>query len=153
MSADQARGNGSGFSEAERQAMKDRASELKLEASRAKGSAKKQAAEELDALDKIAAMADGDRQMAERLHALIAEHAPQLRPKTWYSQPAYALDGKVVVFFRSGLGDKERYSTLGFSANANLDDPDGLWPTSYALTEMTPAAEKRIIALLAHALS
>ena len=153
MNANTARRTGSGFSDEERQAMKDRAAELKAEASRSKGSAKKQAAEELDALDKIAAMADGDRQLAERIHALVTTHAPELRPKIWYGQPAYARDGKVVCFFRSGIGDKERYSTLGFSSNANLDDPSGLWPTSYALTEITPAAEQRIIELLPQAVA
>lgn len=153
MNANTAGRTGSGFSDEERQAMKDRAAELKAEASRSKGSAKKQAAEELDALDKIAAMADGDRQLAERIHALVTTHAPELRPKIWYGQPAYARDGKVVCFFRSGIGDKERYSTLGFSSNANLDDPSGLWPTSYALTEITPAAEQRIIELLTQAVA
>lgn len=153
MSANTASGTGGGFSDDERQAMKDRAAELKAEASRSTGSAKKQAAEELDALEKIAAMADGDRQLAERIHALVTTHAPELRPKTWYGQPAYARDGKVVCFFRSGIGDKERYSTLGFSANANLDDPSGLWPSSYALTEITPAAEQRIIELLTQAVA
>lgn len=144
---------GRGFSEEERQAMRDRAAELRAEGSRAKGSAKKQAAEELDALEKIAAMADGDRELAERVHALVTTHAPDLRPKVWYGQPAYARDGKVVCFFRSGIGDKERYSTLGFSSNAALDDASGLWPTSYALTEITPAAEARIIELLTQAVS
>ena len=153
MNANTAGRTGSGFSDEERQAMKDRAAELKAEASRSKGSAKKQAVEELDALDKIAAMADGDRQLAERIHALVTTHAPELRPKIWYGQPAYARDGKVVCFFRSGIGDKERYSTLGFSSNANLDDPSGLWPTSYALTEITPAAEQRIIELLPQAVA
>lgn len=144
---------GGGFSEEERQAMRDRAAELRTESSRAKGTAKKQAADELDALEKIAAMADGDRQLAERVHAIVTTHAPDLRPKVWYGQPAYARDGKVVCFFRSGIGDKERYSTLGFSAHANLDDPSGLWPSAYALTEITPAAEQQIIALVTRAVN
>ncbi|MBO1737222.1 DUF1801 domain-containing protein [Leifsonia sp. TF02-11] len=131
------------FSAQERAAIKQRAAELKAEAKRAKG-AEKAAAEAADVLTKIAEMPDGDRELAEHLHALVAEVAPELSPKLYYGQPGYARGGKVVVFFRSGQLDKTRYSTFGVSAEAALDDASGLWPTSYALIEPTDAAWERL---------
>jgi uncharacterized protein YdhG (YjbR/CyaY superfamily) len=132
-----------GFSAQERVAIKQRAAELKAEAKRAKG-AEKAAAEAAGVLAKIAHMPDGDRETAERLHAIVAEVAPGLSPKLYYGQPGYARDGKVVVFFRSGQLDKTRYSTFGVSTEAALDDPNGLWPTSYALVEPTDEAWERV---------
>jgi uncharacterized protein YdhG (YjbR/CyaY superfamily) len=132
-----------GFSAAERAAIKQRAAELKAEAKRAK-SAARAAAEVADVVAKIAQMPDGDREMAERLHAIVAEVAPGLSPKPYYSQPGYARDGKVVVFFRSGQMDKTRYSTFGVSTEAALDEPSGFWPTSYALIEPTEEAWERV---------
>ena len=132
-----------GFSAQERAAMKERAAELKTDARRAKR-AEKAAADEADLLAKIAQMPDGDREMAERIHAIVTTAAPDLAPKLYYGQPGYAKDGKVVVFFRSGQMDKERYSTFGVSMHATLDDPSGFWPTSFALTEPTEEAWDRL---------
>lgn len=123
--------------------MKQRAAELKAEAKRAKG-AEKAAAEAADVLAKIAQMPAGDREMAEHLHAIVAEVGPDLSPKLYYGQPGYARDGKVVVFFRSGQLDKTRYSTFGVSTEAALDDASGFWPTSYALIEPTEEAWERV---------
>lgn len=134
---------GGGFSAEERAAMKERAAELKAEATRAKG-AQKAAAEEADLLAKIEQMPEGDRQMALRLHEIVAAVAPDLAPKLYYGQPGYARKGKVVVFFRSGQMDKERYSTFGVSALAALDDSSGLWPTAYALSDPTDQAWEQI---------
>lgn len=128
-----------GFSAQEKAAMKERAAELKAEARRAK-SAQKAAAEEAELLAKIAQMPDADRQLAERVHEIVTEVAPDLSPKLYYGQPGYARGGKVVVFFRSGQMDKERYSTFGVSAQANLDEESGLWPTSFALIDPTEQA-------------
>ena len=141
-----------GFSAEERTAMKARAKELRDDAKRSKA-ADKAAADEADVLAKIAQMPDGDREMAERIHAIVADVAPQLSPKLYYGQPGYAKDGKVVCFFRSGQMDKERYSTFGFSATANLDDSDGLWPTSYALQNPSDAAWRRLGQLVADAVA
>ncbi|MFE9658775.1 DUF1801 domain-containing protein [Streptomyces sp. NPDC005955] len=138
-----------GFSEQERAAMKARAAELKQETSRG-GRGTKAAAEELDVLSKIAEMEPADRVLAERLHLVVTSNAPELSPKLWYGQPAYARKGKVVCFFRSGHVDKERYSTFGFTTAANLDD-DGLWPTSYAVTELSEKAEAALAALVRQA--
>ncbi|MDA0565917.1 DUF1801 domain-containing protein [Streptomonospora sp. S1-112] len=138
-----------GFSEQERAAMKERAAELKKEAARPRGG--KAAADELDVLAKIAEMEQPDRAVAERLHAIVTATAPELAPKLWYGQPAYARKGKVVCFFRSGRVDKERYSSFGFTTEAGLDDPSGLWPTAYAVTELTPEAEEAITALVKRA--
>lgn len=135
-----------GFSEEERAAMKERAAELRKQTGRARGN--KAAAEELDLLAKIADMEAPDRAMAERIHAIVTTHAPDLAPKLWYGQPAYARKGKVVCFFRSGHADKERYSTFGFTTEANLDDDSGLWPTSFAVAELSDRAETTIIALV-----
>ena len=107
---------------------------------------------EKEVLAKIKAMAKPDREMAERIHALVTEAAPHLTPKTWYGMPAYARGEKVVVFFQDAGKFKARYSTLGFSDKASLDD-GGMWPTSYALMKLTPAEEKRIAALVKQAAS
>ncbi|MEU5402974.1 DUF1801 domain-containing protein [Streptomyces sp. NPDC005963] len=140
-----AKGTG-GFSDVERAAMKERAAELKKEAGRGRGD--KKAAEALDVLSKIAEMADPDRAVAERIHAIVTATAPELAPKLWYGQPAYARKGKVVCFFRSGQTDKERYSTFGFTPEAGLDEDGGLWPTAYAVTELSGEAEKTITSLV-----
>jgi uncharacterized protein YdhG (YjbR/CyaY superfamily) len=140
------------FSEQERAAMKERASELKAEARRGRG-AEKAAADEREVLAKIAEMPKSDRALAERVHAIVTTAAPELSPKLWYGQPAYARKGKVVCFFRSGQMDKERYSAFGLAPEANLDDESGLWPTSYALTEVGDAAEDTIAALVKQAVS
>ena len=138
-----------GFSAAERAAMKERAKELKAEA-RAQ---KDKAAGGRDVLEKIAEMPEPDRAMAERLHAIITASAPDLSPKTWYGMPAYAnRDGKVVCYFTPASKFKERYSTFGFNADANLDD-GAMWPTSFALTALTADVEKRIAALVNKAVS
>ncbi len=130
-----------GFTAEERAAMKERAKEMKA----AKGGKKVDGTAEV--LEKIAAMADADRVLAERLHEIITKAAPELSPKTWYGMPAYARDGKVVCFFQDAGKFKARYATLGFQDTANLDDGP-MWPTSFALTRLTPAVEKQIIALV-----
>jgi uncharacterized protein YdhG (YjbR/CyaY superfamily) len=127
-----------GFTADERAAMKERAREVRR-GSKADG--------ESDVLAKIAELPDPDRAMAERLHALVKEHAPDLTPRTWYGMPAYARDGEVVCHFQSAAKFKSRYATLGFSDRASLDD-GALWPVAYALTELTAAVEERIVALL-----
>jgi uncharacterized protein YdhG (YjbR/CyaY superfamily) len=132
-----------GFTDEERDAMKERARELKAEAR----ASKNKADGENDVLAKIAEMPEPDRAMAERLHALIKASAPELSPRTWYGMPAYARDGKVVCFFQSAQKFKTRYATLGFSDEAKLDD-GSMWPTSYALKELTPAEESTISALV-----
>ena len=103
-------------------------------------------------LAKIAAMPEPDRAMAERLHAIVKDSAPALSPRTWYGMPAYAKDGKVVCFFQSAQKFKTRYATFGFSDKANLDE-DAMWPTAFALNELTAAAETRIAALVKRAAS
>jgi uncharacterized protein YdhG (YjbR/CyaY superfamily) len=135
-----------GFTDEERAAMKERAKELK--ASKKKGKADG----ESDVLAKIAEMPEADRIMAERLHALIKANVPDLSPKTWYGMPAYARDGKVVCFFQSAAKFKARYATFGFNDTANLDE-GSMWPTSFALKELTPAEEERIVALVKKAVS
>src|SRR5690348_14291288 len=107
---------------------------------------------ESDVLAKIAEMAEPDRAMAERLHAIIKASAPALTPRTWYGMPAYAKDGDVVCFFQSGQKFKTRYATLGFQQAANLDDGD-FWPTSFALTRLTAAVEEKIGKLVERAAS
>ncbi|TCP48499.1 hypothetical protein EV191_11056 [Tamaricihabitans halophyticus] len=136
-----------GFNEQERAAMKARAAEVKAEARGGKG-AKKAAADEAAMLAKIAEMSEPDRQLAERVHAVVTAAAPDLAPKLWYGQPAWAKAGKVLCFFRSGQVDKERYSTFGFSTEAELDEDSGLWATSFALTELSSAGEKTITKLV-----
>jgi uncharacterized protein YdhG (YjbR/CyaY superfamily) len=137
-----------GFTKEEQAAMKERAKELKAEA-RAN---KKKADGERDVLEKIAEMPEPDRTMAKRLHAIITTSAPALWPKTWYGMPAYAKDGKVVCFFQSAQKFNTRYATLGFSDTANLDE-GAMWPTAFALKELTPAVEERIVALVKKAVS
>ena len=124
--------------------MRERAQELKAEARKADG--------ESDVLAKIAEMPAPDRAMAERLHTLVKASAPALSPKTWYGMPAYAMDGKVVCFFQSAHKFKSRYATFGFSDTANLDEGT-MWPTSFALKELTAADEARIAALVKKAVS
>jgi uncharacterized protein YdhG (YjbR/CyaY superfamily) len=141
-----------GFSDQERAAMKERAAELKAQARRGRGT-DKGAADEADVLAKIAEMPESDRALAERVHAVVTAAAPELAPKLYYGQPAYARKGKVVCFFRSGQMDKERYSTLGFGVEANLDDANGLWPTSYALTDLSEEAWETLAALVKQAVS
>ncbi|KUJ64063.1 hypothetical protein ACZ90_62365 [Streptomyces albus subsp. albus] len=140
-----------GFTDEERAAMKERAQELKASARRA-SRAEKAAEDERAVLAKIAEMRDSDREMAERLHAVIMESAPDLAPKTWYGMPAYAKDGKVVCFFQSAQKFNTRYATFGFSDQANLDD-GAMWPVSYALKELTAADAARIGALVKKAVS
>jgi uncharacterized protein YdhG (YjbR/CyaY superfamily) len=137
-----------GFSAEERAAMKERAKELRAEAR----AGKDRAAGERAVLAKIAEMPEPDRAMAERLHAIIEESAPVLSPKTWYGMPAYAKEGRVVCFFQSGQKYNSRYSTFGFQDAANLDD-GAMWPTAFALTELTAADEARIAALVKKAVS
>jgi len=139
-----------GFTDEERAAMKERVQELKAEARR--GPRAKQADGESDVLAKIAEMPKADRAMAERLHAIIKASAPALSPRTWYGMPAYAKDGNVVCFFQSAQKFKTRYATFGFSDNANLDE-GAMWPTSFALKELTTAEEARIGALVKKAVS
>jgi uncharacterized protein YdhG (YjbR/CyaY superfamily) len=107
---------------------------------------------ERDLLAKIAEMPERDRAMAERLHAIVKESAPELSPKTWYGMPAYAKDGKVVCFFQSAEKFKSRYSTFGFNDTANLDE-GAMWPTAFALKELTDAEAARISALVKRAVS
>ena len=133
-----------GFTDEERAAMRERAKELKAEA-RAN---KKKAEGESDLLAKIAEMPEPDRAMAKRLHEIVKASAPALSPKTWYGMPAYAnKDGKVVCFFQSAQKFDARYATLGFSDEANLDE-GAMWPTSWALKELTAAEEKRLVTLV-----
>jgi uncharacterized protein YdhG (YjbR/CyaY superfamily) len=138
-----------GFSAAERAAMKERAAELRTEG---KQGAKK--ADGLEAvLESIAKMAPEDRALAERVHVTVTATAPELLPKTWYGMPAYAnKEGKVVLFFQDSGKFKYRYSTLGFQDAANLDDGQ-LWPVAYALTDWSPAVEKRVVQLVEAAIS
>ncbi|MET8757380.1 DUF1801 domain-containing protein [Lentzea sp. NPDC004782] len=137
------------FTAEERAAMKEHAKELKTAARRA-SQADKAAQAERDVLAKIAEMAPADRVLAERVHAVVTAHAPALEPKLWYGMPSYALDGKVVCFFQSAEKFKSRYATLGFSDQAALDDGP-MWPTGFALTDVTPAVEKKIAALVERA--
>jgi hypothetical protein len=139
-----------GFTDEERAAMRERAQEQRAAARR--GPRADKADGERDVLAKIAEMPEPDRAMAERLHALIKASAPALSPRTWYGMPAYARDGKVVCFFQSAQKFKTRYATLGFSDEANLDD-GAMWPTAFALTELTAADEARIGALVKKAVS
>jgi uncharacterized protein YdhG (YjbR/CyaY superfamily) len=137
-----------GFTADERAAMKARAQELKAEA-RAN---KNRAEGERDVLAAIAAMKGKDRAMAKRLHTIVKDSAPELWPKTWYGMPAYAKEGKVVCFFKSAAKFNSRYATVGFEEAARLDE-GAMWPTSYALTELTAADEKKIAALVKKAVS
>jgi uncharacterized protein YdhG (YjbR/CyaY superfamily) len=133
-----------GFTAEERAAMRERARELKANASKADA--------EAAVLAKIAEMPEHDRSMAERVHAIIKESAPVLSPKLWYGMPAYAKDDKIVCFFQSADKFKARYATFGFNDDANLDD-GAMWPTSFALKELTRAGEATIRALVKKAVS
>ncbi|BCL79268.1 DUF1801 domain-containing protein [Ktedonobacteria bacterium brp13] len=137
-----------GFTDEERAAMKERAKEQKAEARANKNKAEG----ESDVLAKIAEMPEPERAMAKRLHAIIKASAPSLSPRLWYGMPAYAKDGNVVCFFQSAQKFKTRYATLGFSDKANLDE-GAMWPTAFALTELTAADEARIGALVKKAVS
>jgi uncharacterized protein YdhG (YjbR/CyaY superfamily) len=139
-----------GFTDEERAAMKQRAQELKADARR--GPRAKKADGERDVLAKIAEMPQPDRAMAERIHAIVKASAPDLSPRTWYGMPAYAKEGKVLCFFTPASKFKERYATFGFNAEANLDEGT-MWPTSFALTELTAADEARIAELVKKAVS
>ena len=133
-----------GWSAEERAAAKAYAQELKAEA--------RGANDEKAVLAAIAAMPKKDRAMGKRIHAIVKAGAPELAPKTWYGMPAYAKDGKVVCFFQSADKFKARYATFGFNDTANLDD-GAMWPTSFALKELTAAAEKKITKLVKKAVS
>ena len=132
------------FTAAERTAMQERAREMKAASSRADG--------ERDLLAKIAEMPEPDRSLAERVHAIVMAGAPELAPRTYYGMPAYARDGKVVCFFKPASKFKERYATFGFEGAARIDEGT-MWPTSFALTELTPADEAMIGALVKKAVS
>ena len=138
------------FTDEERAAMKERAQEVKAAKARSRATGK--ADDENAVLAKIAEMAESDRVLAERVHAVITAAAPDLSPKLWYGMPAYAKDGKVVCFFQAAAKFKSRYATLGFNDPANLDDGT-MWPIAFALTELTAAEEDRIAALLKRAVS
>jgi uncharacterized protein YdhG (YjbR/CyaY superfamily) len=137
-----------GFSDEERAAMKQRAKELKAE----ERANKNKAEGESDVLAKIAEMPEPDRTMAKRLHEIIKASAPVLSPKTWYGMPAYAKDGKIVCFFTAASKFNTRYATFGFNEDANLDE-GAMWPTSFALKELTATEEARIGALVKKAVS
>ena len=139
-----------GWTDEERAAMKERHKELKASARR--GARADKADEESAVLAKIAEMLEPDRAMAERLHAVIKASAPGLSPRLWYGMPAYARDGNVVCFFQSAQKFKMRYATFGFSDKANLDE-GAMWPTAFALTELTAADEAKIGALVKKAVS
>lgn len=138
-----------GFSAAEKAAMKERAKELKAE----QRASKKKEEGERDVFEKIAEMSEPDRIMATRLHEIITANAPTLSPKTWYGMPAYAnQDGKVVCYFTAASKFDSRYATFGFNEDANLDE-GAMWPTSFALKELTPTEEARIVELVKKAVS
>jgi uncharacterized protein YdhG (YjbR/CyaY superfamily) len=137
-----------GFTDEERAAMKERARELKAEARMKKNRAEGEKA----LFEKIAEMEGADRTMAEKLHDIITASAPDLLPKTWYGMPAYAKDGKVVCFFQSAQKFNSRYATFGFNDTANLDE-GAMWPTSFALKELTADVEAKISALVKKAVS
>ena len=137
------------WTDEERAAMVEHAKEMKTAARRGKA---KEADGEADALAKIAAMPKSDRVMGERIHAIVKATAPELTSRTWYGMPAYYKDGKLICFFQAADKFKARYATFGFEANANLDE-GSMWPTSWALTKLTPAEEKKIAALVKKAVS
>ena len=139
-----------GLTDEERAAMKQRTKELKTEARRGRGAGKADA--ESDVLAKLAELPEPDRALGERLHAIIKASAPALTPKTWYGMPAYAKDGKVVCFFQAAHKFKTRYATFAFNDSANLDD-GAMWPTAFALSELTAANERRIAKLVKKAVS
>ena len=135
-----------GFTAEEQAAMKERARELKAE----ERANKNRAEGEKEVLAKIAEMQEPERAMAQRIHEIVTTHAPVLWPKTWYGMPAYARDGKIVCFFQSAAKFDARYATLGFNDTANLDD-GAMWPTAFALKELTAAEEARIEELIKRA--
>ena len=137
-----------GFSDIEKEAMAERAAELKAAARGGKNKADTEA----EVLAKIADMAEEDQAIAKRLHELVKANFPELTPKTWYGMPSYFKDGKSIVFFQSASRFKTRYCTLGFNEAAKLDEGH-MWPTAYAMTAMTDTEEKRILALIKQALS
>ena len=137
-----------GFSAEEKAAMKERARELRAE----ERTNRDRSAGEKDLLSKVAEMKGSDRAMAKRIHAIVSDAAPDLWPKTWYGMPAYARAGKVVLFFQSAGKFKSRYATLGFTDEANLDK-GSMWPTYFALKELTEADEKKIRTLVKQAVS
>ncbi len=140
-----AKKSAAGFTKEERAAMRERARELKAAKSRAEA--------EKDVLAKIAAMPKGDRVIAERIHAMVKASAPELSSRTWYGMPAYANeDGKVVCFFKPAEKFNSRYATFGFNDDANLDE-GSMWTTSYALTKLTKADERKLAALVRKAVS
>ncbi len=139
-----------GLTDEERAAIREHIQELKADGR--SGPRAAQADGESAVLAKIAELPQPDRAVAERLHVIIKTAAPALAPKTWYGMPAYAKDGNVVCFFQSAQKFKTRYATLGFSDKANLDDGH-MWPTAFALKEMTPAEEATIVALVKRAVS
>ncbi len=134
------------FTAEERAAMRERAQELKSTGKRGAAAADG----ESDVLAKIAELGEPDRAMAKRIHEIVTANAPQLTPRTWYGQPAYARDGKVVCFFQPAAKFKTRYATLGFSDEADLDD-GSMWPVAYALTRLTKAEEAKIAELVKRA--
>lgn len=138
--------DGQAFTADERAAMKERAREVR--AQKRRGTAKVDP--EVEVLAKIAELTGTDRELAERVHALVREAAPELTPRTWYGMPAYAKDGKVVSFFQAATKFQARYATLGFNDTARLDD-GAMWPTAFALTELTDAVESRIRELVRRA--
>lgn len=138
----------SGFSDVEREAMKERARELKAEERRGKDAADG----ESEVLAKIGEMPEPDRAMAKRIHAVVKASAPALAPRLWYGMPAWAQDGKVICFFQSGKKFKTRYSTFGFSDSAKLDE-GRMWPAGFAILELTAAEEARIAALVKRAVA
>jgi uncharacterized protein YdhG (YjbR/CyaY superfamily) len=140
--------NEQGFTDTEKAAMKERAKELKAEARANKNKAEG----ESDVLAKIAEMPEPERAMAQRLHEIIKANAPALSPRTWYGMPAYAKDGKIVCFFQSAQKFNSRYATLGFNDTANLDE-GAMWPTAFALKELTAAEEAMISELVRKAVS
>lgn len=142
----QSNADAEGFTEEERAAMKERAKEIKA----ARSGKKKDGMTDL--LERIASMTDEDRVLAERVHEIVMATAPDLAPRTWYGMPAYSKDGKVVCFFQDAGKFKARYSTFGFQDSAALDNGE-MWATSFALIEVTPAVEKKIVALVKKAVS
>jgi uncharacterized protein YdhG (YjbR/CyaY superfamily) len=144
MGADEA-----GFSAEERAAMQERAAELKQSNRRGAG-AKKAEADAQDVLDKIAEMPDEDRIIAQTLHGIVRSHAPDLAPRTWYGMPAYAKDGKVIVFFKPAAKFQVRYAEVGFNEHARLDD-GAMWATAFAVVAMNSAVEARLIELVRRA--
>ena len=133
-----------GFTAEERAAMKERAKELKA--------AQGKADDETAVLEKIAELDDDDRAIVERIHAIVKSNAPELAAKLWYGQPAYAKAGKIVCFFQPAAKFNTRYATLGFTDSANLDDGP-MWPTAFAITNLTPTTEKQLTTLIKKAVS